>query len=126
MNPHPGPNKSLFSYQYNLGTRRTASTLIGKQVSPFAHKSSNSIGSAAACDGQLEQIKIEIKKRLEEQQRREEFLKKMLQIDNEPGNTELFTETTRKTEGKTSESVMNDSTNSVFCLKKIFLKCFWC
>ena len=87
---------SLLSYKQTK-KRRTTSNIIGNENILNLHKTSNSIGSAGPYfDAQLEKIKIEIKERLKEQQKREEFLKNMLQLDNEPSNTEMYTETNRK------------------------------
>ena len=119
--------KALFPSKYQTEKRRTISNLIGNPTVLTFHKTSNSIGSSSPCDDvQLEQIKLEIKVRLKEQQKREEFLNNMLQLDNEPSNTEMYTETTRKTELKTSESMLNESGTYIFCFKKLFSKCFWC
>jgi hypothetical protein len=128
MNSHnPSAANSLFSYKYRSQIRRTTSNIIGTESILSLHKTSNSIGSHAQdYEIEIEKIKLEIRERLKEQQKREEFLKNILQIENDPGNTELYTETTRKSELKNSEAHLNESKSFFFCFKKLFSKCFWC
>ena len=123
---HVLSKNTLFAFKYQSHQRRTTSTIIGNQVALSMHKTSSSIGTTMPYfDSDLERIKIEIKERLKEQQKREEFLANMLQLDNEPANAELYTETTRKSDVKTSESTLNDQNSYFFCFRKLFSKCFW-
>lgn len=125
MKSHHGHKNSLYSYKSSYAKRRTTSTIVGNTSILSLHKTSNSIGTLYPYhDAKIEQIKIEIQERLKEQQRREKLLHSMIHADNEPANTEMYTETTRKSDIKTSESTLNDSKSIFFCFKKIFSKCF--